>query len=375
MEKFTSGKYINQGYYKSFQPNTIHRDWILNDMEVIRLLSKADRHLGRLDMYSEYVNIDLFIRMHIAKEATQSSKIEGTQTNMEEAFLSKEEIAYEKRDDWEEVQNYISAMNEAVKLLHQLPFSSRLIKQTHKILLQGVRGEHKLPGEYRTSQNWIGGASISDATFIPPIHSSINEFISDLEIFANDEISPLPDLIKIAIIHYQFETIHPFLDGNGRVGRLLITIYLVSKGILKQPILYLSDFFEKNRILYYDNLMRTRTHNDINQWLKFFLTGIIETAKKGVTTFDGILQLQKSLEEKLKSLGNRNMDARKVVDYLYTQPIIEVTKVEELLQKSSVTAYKLLADLERLDVIKEISGAQRNKLYVFKDYLDLFNHD
>jgi Fic family protein len=375
MEKFTSGKYINQGYYKSFQPNTIHRDWILNDMEVIRLLSKADRHLGRLDMYSEYVNIDLFIRMHIAKEATQSSKIEGTQTNMEEAFLSKEVIAYEKRDDWEEVQNYISAMNEAVKLLHRLPFSSRLIKQTHKILLQGVRGEHKLPREYRTSQNWIGGASISDAAFIPPIHSSINELISDLEIFANDEISPLPDLIKIAIIHYQFETIHPFLDGNGRVGRLLITIYLVSKGILKQPILYLSDFFEKNRMLYYDNLMRTRTHNDINQWLKFFLTGIIETAKKGVTTFDGILQLQKSLEEKLKSLGNRNMDARKVVDYLYTQPIIEVTKVEELLQKSSVTAYKLLADLERLDVIKEISGAQRNKLYVFKDYLDLFNHD
>jgi Fic family protein len=375
MEKFTSGKYINQGYYKSFQPNTIHRDWILNDMEVIRQLSKADRHLSRLDMYSEYVNIDLFIRMHIAKEATQSSKIEGTQTNMEEAFLSKEEIAYEKRDDWEEVQNYISAMNEAVKLLHRLPFSSRLIKQTHKILLQGVRGEHKLPGEYRTSQNWIGGASISDAAFIPPIHSSINELISDLEIFANDEISPLPDLIKIAIIHYQFETIHPFLDGNGRVGRLLITIYLVSKGILKQPILYLSDFFEKNRILYYDNLMRTRTHNDINQWLKFFLTGIIETAKKGVTTFDGILQLQKSLEEKLKSLGNRNMDARKVVDYLYTQPIIEVTKVEELLQKSSVTAYKLLADLERLDVIKEISGAQRKKLYVFKDYLDLFNHD
>lgn len=375
MKTFSSGKYINQGYYKSFQPNTIQKDWILDDMEVIRLLSKADRQLGRLDMYSEYVNIDLFIRMHIAKEATQSSKIEGTQTNMEEAFLRKEEIAFEKRNDWEEVQNYISAMNEAVKLLHKLPFSSRLIKQTHKILLQGVRGEHKLPGEYRTSQNWIGGATINDATFIPPIHTSVNELISDLEIFANDEITPLPDLIKIGLIHYQFETIHPFLDGNGRVGRLLITIYLVSKGILKQPILYLSDFFEKNRTLYYDNLMRVRTHNDINQWLKFFLTGIIETAKKGVTTFDGILQLQRNLELKLKSLGNRNADARKIIDYLYTQPIIEVTKVEELLQKSSVTAYKLLADLERLDVIKEISGAQRNKLYVFKDYLDLFNQD
>lgn len=375
MEAFTSGQYINQGYYKSFQPNFINRNWIFNNMEVIQLLSRADRHLGRLDMYSEYVNIDLFIRMHIAKEATQSSKIEGTQTNMEEAFLKKEEIAYEKRDDWEEVQNYISAMNEAVKLLHRLPFSSRLIKQTHDILLQGVRGEHKLPGEYRSSQNWIGGASISDAVFIPPFHGSINELISDLEFFANDEINPLPDLIKIAIIHYQFETIHPFLDGNGRVGRLLITIYLVSKGILKQPILYLSDFFEKNRVLYYDNLMRTRTHNDINQWLKFFLTGVIETAQKGVTTFDGILQLQKNLEEKLKTLGNRSSDARRVIDYLYTQPIIEISKVEELIEKSSVTGYKLLADLERLNIIKEISGAQRNKLFVFKDYIDLFNHE
>jgi Fic family protein len=375
MESFISGKYINQGYYKSFQPNPINKNWVLNNMEVIQLLSNADRHLGRLDMYSEYVNIDLFIRMHIAKEATQSSKIEGTQTNIEEAFLKKEEIAYEKRDDWEEVQNYISAMNEAVKLLHRLPFSSRLIKQTHKILLQGVRGEHKLPGEYRTSQNWIGGATINDAVFIPPVHSTINELISDLEFFANDEINPLPDLIKIAIIHYQFETIHSFLDGNGRVGRLLITIYLVSKGILKQPILYLSDFFEKNRMLYYDNLMRARTHNDINQWLKFFLTGVIETAKKGVTTFDGILQLQKTLEEKLKTLGNRSVDARKVVDYLYTQPIIEINKVAELIQKSAVTGYKLLADLEKLNIIKEISGAERNKLYVFKDYLELFNQE
>lgn len=375
MESFVSGQYINQGYYKSFQPNAINKEWILNNMDVIQLLSKADRQLGRLDMYSEYVNIDLFIRMHIAKEATQSSKIEGTQTNIEDAFLNKEEIAYEKRDDWEEVQNYISAMNEAVKLLHRLPFSSRLIKQTHKILLQGVRGEHKLPGEYRTSQNWIGGASINDAVFIPPVHNSINELISDLEFFANNEIDSLPDLIKIAIIHYQFETIHPFLYGNGRVGRLLITIYLVSKGILKQPILYLSDFFEKNRTLYYDNLMRARTHNDINQWLKFFLTGVAETAKKGVATFDGILQLQKNLEEKLKTLGNRNIDARKVVDYLYSQPIIAVNKVEELIQKSSVTAYKLVADLEKLNIIKEISGAQRNKLYIFKDYLDLFNRD
>jgi Fic family protein len=372
MNKHQSGKYISQGYYKSFEPSFINKSWQLDDMDVIQLLSKADRQLGRLDMYSEYVNIELFIRMHIAKEATQSSKIEGTQTNMEEAFLSKDEIIAEKRDDWEEVQNYITAMNEAVKLLHRLPFSSRLIKQTHKILLKGVRGEHKLPGEYRSSQNWIGGATLNDAVFIPPVHSSINELMSDLEKFANDDLNPLPDLVKIALIHYQFETIHPFLDGNGRVGRLLITIYLVSKGILKQPILYLSDFFEKNRTLYYDNLMLARTHNNFNQWLKFFLTGIIETSKQGISTFDGILQLQKTLEIKLKTLGNRSLNAQKVVDYLYTQPVINVSVVEAIIQKSYVTAYKLINDLTELEILKETTGAQRHKLYIFKDYLDLF---
>jgi Fic family protein len=375
MQKFISGKQINQGYYKSFQPNFINRDWEINNLDVISLLSKADRQLGRLDMYSEYVNIELLIRMHIAKEATQSSKIEGTRTNMEDAFLNIDEIAFEKRDDWEEVQNYISAMNETIKQLPTLPFSSRLIKLTHRILLQGVRGTNKLPGEFRKSQNWIGGATINDAVFIPPIHNSIGELMSDLEHFANNELNQIPDLLKIAIIHYQFETIHPFLDGNGRVGRLLITLYLVNKGILKQPILYLSDFFEKNRMLYYDNLTRVRTHNDINQWLKFFLAGVIETAKKGVNTFDGIMQLQKKLELKIKKLGNRSSDAKKVIDFLYTQPIINVSRVEEIILKSNVTAYKLIADLEKLEILKEISGAQRNKFYVFSEYLNLFNRD
>jgi Fic family protein len=372
MKDFKSGKYVKQGYYKSFQPNLINKDWLIEDMQLLNLLSKADRFLGRLDMYSEYVNIDLYLRMHITKEATQSSKIEGTQTNMEEAFLDKEDIAFEKRDDWEEVQNYIGAMNEAVQQLHRLPFSSRLIKQTHKILLDGVRGKHKLPGEYRSSQNWIGGASISDAVFIPPAYSSLAELMSDIEKFANDELNPLPDLLKIAIIHYQFETIHPFLDGNGRVGRLLITLYLVDKGILKQPILYLSDFFERNRTLYYDNLMRVRTHNDINQWLKFFLTGIIEISKNGVETFDGILQLQKNLELKLQTFGSRTKEAKKVVEYLYSQPVIDASRMEEITGKSKATNYKLLADFERLEILKEISGGQRNKLYVFKEYLDLF---
>ncbi|WP_415060751.1 Fic family protein [Flavobacterium sp.] len=372
MQHFSSGQIINQGYYKSFQPSFINRDWEVNDMSVLQLLSKADRQLGRLDMYSEYVNINLFIQMHIAKEAIQSSKIEGTQTKIEEAFLSKEEISSEKRNDWEEVQNYIAAMNEAVKMLHTIPFSSRLIKQTHKILLQGVRGEHKMPGEFRTSQNWIGGASISDAVFIPPIHNSIAELMSDIEKFANDELNPLPDLIKIALIHYQFETIHSFLDGNGRVGRLIITLYLVNKGILKQPILYLSDFFERNRQLYYDNLMRARTHNDINQWLKFFLTGVIETAQSGVHTFDAILQLQKIIDSKLKNIGSRSGDAYKVMDYLYTKPIIDAQKVSIITGKSARPSYNLIALLEELEIIKEVTGGQRGKIYTFKDYIDLF---
>jgi len=372
MKNFKSGKYINQGYYKSFQPNFINHKWKIQDMEVIILLSQADRHLGRLDMYSEYVNIDLFIQMHIAKEATQSSKIEGTQTNIEETFLKKKEIKSEKRDDWEEVQNYIQAMKEAVELLHRLPFSSRLIKKTHKILLQGVRGEYKLPGEYRTSENWIGGATINDAVFIPPVHTSVPDLISDIEKFANNQENPIPDLIKIAIIHYQFETIHPFLDGNGRVGRLLITLYLVSAGILKRPILYLSDFFEQHRNLYYDNLMRARTHNDINQWIKFFLTGVIETAKKGVQTFDDILQLQKSLEIDLKDLGSRSGDALKVIEQLYQNPIIDAKKASQIIDKSMSPAYRLIEELEERSIIKEITGNERDRIYVFEQYIKSF---
>ena len=374
MINFNSGLYQNQGYYKSFQPSLVHRDWMINDMKLLQLLSLADRQLGRLDMYSEYVNIDLFTQMHIAKEATQSSKIEGTQTNIEEVFLKKEDVSIEKRDDWEEVQNYIQAMNHGVNLLQNLPFSSRLIKQTHNILLQGVRGNGKLPGEYRSSQNWIGGATINDAVFIPPIHNTVNQLISDIEKFANDLENPMPDLLKIALIHYQFETIHPFLDGNGRVGRLLITLYLVNKGILKKPILYVSDFFEKHRNLYYDNLMRVRTHNDINQWFKFFLTGIIETSKKGVETFNSILHLSKSTEEKITKLGARSADAHKIIDYLYSNPVIDAQKVGSIINKKPQSAYQLINKLENLKILREITGSQRNRLYVFDDYLEIFKH-
>jgi len=373
MKTFKAGNYINQGTYKSFQPNKINQKWTIEDMEVLSLLSQADRQLGRLDMYSEYIpNIDLFISMHVLKEATQSSKIEGTKTNIEDALLDKEDVNDEKRDDWEEVQNYIEALNSAIKNLEKLPFSSRLIRETHKILLQGVRGTHKLPGEFRSSQNWIGGASINDATFIPPIHTSINEYMGDLENFAHNTESFFPDLLKIALIHYQFETIHPFLDGNGRVGRLMITLYLVEKGILKKPILYLSDFFERNRMLYYDNLTRVREKNDLSQWFKFFLVGVIETAKNGINTFDSILKLQKEVEVKLQTLGSRSYNAQLILNYLFQRPIVDAQKVKELTGLSSPSVYKLIEELEKLEILTEITGAKRGKIYIFKEYTKLF---
>jgi Fic family protein len=373
MKSFQSGRYIQQGHYKSFQPNQINRAWLLDNMELIQLLGQADRELGRLDMYSDYIpNIDLFIRMHVLKEATQSSKIEGTLTNMEEALLDKEDVALDKRDDWEEVQNYVAAMNEAIVKLQALPFSARLIRETHKTLLQGVRGKHKQPGEFRQSQNWIGGATISDAVFVPPVHTSVDELIGDIEQFVHNDRQYFPELLKIALVHYQFETIHPFLDGNGRVGRLLITLYLVSKGILKKPILYLSDFFERNRTLYYDNLMRVREKNDILQWFKFFLVGIIETAKSGIATFDNILKLQKQVETRIQTLGSRAANAQKVVNYLYQRPLIDAAKVGEVVGISAASAYKLIVDLEQFEILQEITGGKRGKHYLFYNYVQLF---
>ncbi|MGC9967023.1 MAG: Fic family protein [Acidobacteriota bacterium] len=373
MKNFQSGHYVQQDLHKSFQPNPINRAWALDNMELIQLLGQADRHLGRLDMYSDYIpNIDLFIRMHVLKEATQSSKIEGTQTNMEQALLEKEDVSLDKRDDWEEVQNYVAAMNEAIAKLQTLPFSGRLIREAHKTLLQGVRGKHKQPGGFRRSQNWIGGATINDAVFVPPVHSSIRELMGDIEQFVHNDSHYFPELLKIALVHYQFETIHPFLDGNGRVGRLLITLYLVSKGILKKPVLYLSDFFERNRIHYYDNLMRVREKNDLLQWFRFFLVGLIETAKISIKTFDNILKLEKEVEAKIRTLGSRTANAQTVVNFLYQQPLIDAAKVGEIAAISPASAYKLIADLEQLGILKEITGGKRGKMYLFMEYVQLF---
>jgi Fic family protein len=310
--------------------------------------------------------------MHIVKEANTSSRIEGTRTQMDEAIMDREQIDPEKRDDWQEVQNYIQAMNEALDELSRLPLSNRLLKKTQAILLQGVRGEHKMPGEFRRSQNWIGGTSLKDAVYIPPGHDEVSELMADLEKFWHNDQIEVPLLIRIAISHYQFETIHPFLDGNGRIGRLLITLYLVSNGFLKQPSLYLSDFFERNRVAYYDSLTKVRVSDDLIQWIKFFLTAIIQTAEKGQHTFSNILKLRDQTAGKIVSLGRKAENARKLIMHLYLKPVLSGSAITKLLDVTPRAANALINDLERMDILKEITGFKRNRVYAFEKYLKLF---
>lgn len=243
IETFESGTYENGYNYRYFVPATINHQWQWTDGMLNELLEKASIRLGELNSFARLVpNIDLFLHLHVTKEAVVSSRIEGTQTTMNEALLPETKISPEKRDDWHEVQNYTKALKDAVKDLETLPLSSRLLRKTHETLMTGVRGENKMPGEFRTSQNWIGGASIADAAFIPPAHMHVDELMGDLEKFLHNGRVHVPALIRIGLAHYQFETIHPFLDGNGRIGRLLITLYLVSEKILEKPLLYLSSF-------------------------------------------------------------------------------------------------------------------------------------
>ncbi len=262
IEEFQPGSYKKQFQYLSFMPEPINHGWTWDTPEIHGLLSDANRHLGELNGLSLIVpNVDRFIQMHVAKEAQSSSSIEGTQTEMDEALQEDpERIAPEKRNDWREVRNYIEAMNQSISRLEALPLSNRLLSEAHGRLLQGVRGEGKTPGEFRRSQNWIGGTSLADAVFIPPHHDEVPDLMSDLEAFWHNEEIAVPHLIRVALSHYQFETIHPFLDGNGRIGRLLIPLYLVSKGLLARPCLYLSAHLEKQRTAYYDALMAVRMH-------------------------------------------------------------------------------------------------------------------
>lgn len=373
LHNFNSGKFVKQIEYESFTPEEINHQWIISSPEINSLLAEANRLLGELNAFSQLVpDVDFFIAMHILKEATTSSKIEGTKTNMEEALIKREDINPEKRDDWAEVQNYINAINFSIKELEKIPISNRLIKNTHKILLSGVRGKHKIPGEFRTSQNWIG-ATLKDAIFIPPHYSEINDLMSDLEKFAHNKEDKIPHLIKIAIIHYQFETIHPFLDGNGRLGRLLITLFLVSTGVLKKPALYLSDFFEKNKSYYYDNLMVARTSNNLVQWVKFFLVGVIETSKNSIQVFKNIIELRRKIETvKFQKLGGKIKNGHILLKHLYQKPIVESKEISEILRISPSTANRLINQFIELEILTELTGYKRNRKFIFKEYFEIF---
>jgi Fic family protein len=373
ISEFNSGNLAQRFQYKSFEPGLVNQFWHVDNPELLVLLTEANRKLGELNAFSQLIpDVDFFIKMHIFKEGTKSSRIEGTQTNIDEAVQKEENINPEKRDDWQEVQNYVQAMNEAILQMETLPLSNRLLKQTHKILLQGVRGTHKLPGEFRRSQNWIGGSSLADAFFIPPHQENVEYLMADLEKFLHNTNEPIPDLIKIGIAHYQFETIHPFLDGNGRIGRLLITLYLVSNQLLLKPTLYLSDFFERNKDLYYDNLMRVRTHNDLLQWLKFFLEGIRSTSENSIQTFKSIIKLREEIEQKIITLGKKQALAKRFLEELYRQPILEASDVAGTLQINTSTANRLIDDFVKLEILKEITGHKRNRIFTFDAYLQLF---
>ena len=373
-EKFKPGVWKQQYKYKSFSPESIDHEWTWDDAQINVLLEQATRALGALNAFSLIVpDVDMYIQMHITKEANQSSKIEGTQTAIDEAVMSEELIAPEKRDDWQEVRNYIKAVNYAISDLSRLPLSNRLLRDTHAILMQGVRGKDKMPGEFRTSQNWIGGSSLADAAFIPPHPSEVPDLMSDLELFWHNENIAVPDLVRIAISHYQFETIHPFCDGNGRIGRLLITLYLVSKGLLEKPSLYLSDFFERNRGSYYDALTIVRASGDLNHWVRFFLMGVAEIANNGCSTFQKIISLRSKVETDILKLGRRAEAGKHLLTSLYSQPVITVGFVQRTLDVSAPTANELIRKMRELGILEEATGFQRNRIFIFQPYMNLFH--
>ena len=373
MKKFTAGEYKQQQEYKSFTPSFVNRHFAWENPQIDLLIARAMQLLGELNVYVELIpDVDFFIHMKVAKEARDSNLIEDTKTEIDDVVLPEEEINPEKRDDWDEVQNYIKAMNFAIAELPELPLCIRLLKAAHKILLSGVRGKHKAPGEIRRSQNWIGGSSPANAFFIPPSTEEVPDLLSDLEKFWHNQSLQIPTLIKIAITHYQFETIHPFLDGNGRCGRLLIVLQLIDAKILNKPALYMSTFFEKHRTSYYDSLAMVRVSNDLEQWIAFFLSGIADTAQHGIETFRGIIALRQEYDEKILTLGSRAKNAHKLLRFMFTQPIVNAKQATKELGMAFSSTSLLLKSLTELGILKEITGFSRNRLFVLEKYLNLF---
>lgn len=372
------GQYIKQLKgeleYKAFVPNALPFDIQLNN-ELQTLLTKAHSALGRLDGVSEVVpDVDFFVRMYVNKEATLSSQVEGTQATLADVLKAEAKIIETKKpSDVKEILNYIAAMNHGLKRLDEFPLSLRLIKEIHAILLKDTRGMEKMPGEFRTSQNWIGGTTIHNASFVPAPPQELPRLLDNFEKFLHDKM-PVPSLIKVGVMHSQFENIHPFLDGNGRVGRLLITFYLCQQKELSKPLLYLSAYFKKHRQEYYSRLNAVHESDDIEGWLTFFLEGVIQTSGEAIETARKILKLREEDTRKVAELGRVSKHALTVFEHLFRDPIITLKHIMVWTNLSKSNAYNLLRKLTHAGLLKFAGKTStREKVYFYQKYYNLFD--
>ena len=373
-----AGYFMRGNGYKSFVPAPLPPDPPIQfDSEMQNLLSLADRKLGRLDGITQILpNPDLFVAMYVRKEAVLSSQIEGTQASFADVLSAEyNQNDDQRRDDIGEISNYVRAMNWGLRDLDHFPLSLRLIRNIHKELLQNTRGSHRNPGEFRQSQNWIGpaGCTLSTATFVPPSVPDMEKALGDLELYLYSDDN-LPALIKIAIVHAQFETIHPFLDGNGRMGRLLITFWLCEKEILSKPLLYLSYYFKSHRAEYYDRLMDVRLRGNWEDWIKFFLRGVAEVADESTDSARAILKLKEDCSNSLYEKDSNNSNYQHLLNALFEMPLVRRSDVVKILEVSNPTAGNILSAFCELGILVDLYPEKsRNKLYAFKAYIDILN--
>jgi len=372
-----SGHYIRQKTgYKAFIPTSLPpHPAIKLEGHLQALHDKARLAIAELNGVAHALaNADLFVAMYVRKEALLSSQIEGTQASLENVFEFEQKYKLPNVNDVEEVVNYIKAMNLGLRRLKTLPMSLKLIKELHAVLLKGVRGSERTPGEFKRSQNWIGaaGASLNEASFVPPPPDEAKKAMGDLELYMHNK-STLPQLVDAALIHYQFETIHPFLDGNGRLGRLLIAFYLSWKGILDKPLLYVSYYFKKNRQEYYDRLSLVRSKGDYEQWITFFLEGVIETAQSALATIKKILKLQEEHKQVLFKNKISSPLAVILLEHLSRKPVISINDVQKELDVSFQSASNVINQLEKIKIIKEVTGKRRDMRFVYVDYLKILS--
>ncbi len=362
--------------YDSYVPKALPPIPAIEMEKLYSLLDRANIALGRLDGLSIILpDPSLFLYMYIRKEAVLSSQIEGTQSSLSDLLLyENNDVAYVPNKDVVEVSNYVAAMEHGLKRIQGgFPLSLRLIREMHEVLLSKGRGSSKQPGEFRRSQNWIGGTRPGNAKFVPAPPEIVMDLLSSMEKFLHDETITLPTLIKAALVHHQFETIHPFLDGNGRLGRLLITFILCVEGIMREPMLYLSLYFKTHRQAYYDHLQLVRETGDWEEWIQFFLKGVIETANQAIETAQTILQLFAEDRKNIEAIGKSSASMLIVYSYLQKHPITDAKKVVEHCQVTLPTANKSLHHLVELGIVKEITGKIRNKIYVYHKYLDVLS--